>query len=266
MAEDLTEPRSAQAGAYAWRKMMKPEIVITPDAATLAHHAAARTVNLAREAAGTRGRFSLVLSGGSTPGALYHLLAKEPYRDQLPWQQIHLFWGDERCVPPDDPASNYRLAEESLMAYVPIPPENIHRIQGELEAAAAARSYEKGLQEYFCGPRTRFDLVLLGLGDDGHTASLFLGADALREAERLAVAVEAHYQDRPAQRVTLTLPAMNSARQVFFLVAGSAKAGIVQAVLEGPDKGLPAQQVRPTTGYLIWLLDAVAASQLRNKG
>lgn len=241
---------------------MQPEIVITPNPATLAREAAARLAKLAQEAIASRRRFSIVLSGGSTPGVLYRLLAGEPYRAQLPWEHIHLFWGDERSVPPDDPASNYQLAHESLLARVPIPPQNIHRVQGELEAGAAARAYERTLQDYFCGPQTRFDLVLLGLGDDGHTASLFPESAALGERERPAAAVEAHYQDRPARRVTLTLPAINSARQVWFLVTGSAKAGIVKEVLEGPDRGLPAQQVRPKAGQLLWILDEAAASRL----
>lgn len=245
---------------------MQPEIVITPDPAELAREAATRLADFAQEAIASRGRFSIVLSGGSTPGALYRLLAEQPYREQLPWEQTHLFWGDERSVPPDDPGSNYRLARESLLDHVPIPAENIHRIEGELEADLAAHTYEKVLQDYFCGPRTRFDLVLLGMGDDGHTASLFPGSDALEEGERLTFAVEANYQDRPARRITLTLPAINSARQVWFLVIGGAKAGIVQAVLEGADKGLPVQQIRPTAGQLLWLLDAAAASQLGARG
>jgi 6-phosphogluconolactonase len=232
-------------------------------AADTASAVAQRFSHLAREAIESRGRFSVALSGGSTPAALYRLLAEEPYRSQIPWAQVHLFWGDERCVPPDHRDSNFRLANETLLAQVPIPPANVYRVQGELEPEAAAHGYEKALQDFFCGPRTRFDLVLLGLGKDGHTASLFPGSDALHERERLAVAVEAHYQDRPAHRVTLTLPAINTARQVLFLVTGGAKAEIVQAVLEGPEGRLPAQQVRPTAGQLIWMLDREAASQLR---
>lgn len=242
---------------------MKPEIFVVPDSEVVAREAAQRLTNLALEAVESRGRFSVALSGGSTPGALYKLLAEDPYRGQIPWQGVHLFWGDERCVPPDDQCSNYWLVSETLIAHVPIPSENVHRVHGELGPEVAARSYARALRDYFCGPRTRFDLVLLGLGGDGHTASLFPESDALREKERLAAAVEAHYQDRPAHRVTLSLPAINSARQVLFLVTGSAKAGILQAVLEGPDRGLPAQRIRPTAGQLTWLLDAAAASQLR---
>ncbi len=241
---------------------MNPEIVIFPDPPALAREAARRFTDLAREAAESRGRFSVALSGGSTPGALYRLLAVEPDRGQIPWAQVHLFWGDERCVPPDDPGSNYRLAGDTLLDHVPIPAGNVHRVRGELEPGAAARAYERGLNDYFCGPRTRFDLILLGVGGDGHTASLFPGSGALQESERLALAVEAHYEGRPASRVTLTLPAINTARHIWFLVTGSAKADIVQAVLEGEDGGLPAQRICPTAGVLTWLLDAGAASQL----
>jgi 6-phosphogluconolactonase len=245
--------------------MVEVEIVILADAEALAHSAAQRFVTLAQEAATSRGRFSIALSGGSTPGALYRLLAEEPYQGQVPWAEVHLFWGDERCVPPDDPGSNYRLAKETLISRMPIPAGNVHRLRGELEPEEAARAYAREVRDFFCGPRPRFDLVLLGLGEDGHTASLFPGSPALQERERLAVAAEAHYQDRPAQRVTLTLPAINAARQVLFLVAGSAKAGIVQAVLEGPGAHLPAQMVQPTAGRLTWLLDAAAASQLKGR-
>jgi 6-phosphogluconolactonase len=242
---------------------MDVEIVVLPDAEALAHKAAQRLANLAREAAGARGRFSIALSGGSTPGRLYRLLAEEPYRSQIPWDEVYLFWADERCVPLQDPSSNYQLAEESLISRVPIPSENVHRVHGELEPKRAAQAYDRALHDFFCGPRPRFDLVLLGLGEDGHTASLFPGSPALAEKERLVVPATARYQDRPAQRVTLSLPAINGARQVFFLVTGSAKAGIVQAVLEGSTGPLPAQRVRPLAGQLTWLLDAGAASLLQ---
>jgi 6-phosphogluconolactonase len=242
--------------------MIDAEIVVMSNPGELAHEAAQRFAQLALEAVESRGRFSVALSGGSTPGALYRLLSEEPYRRQIPWEQIYLFWSDERCVPPDDPGSNYRLADEALISRVPIPSENVQRVRGELEPEAAARAYAKALYEFFCGPLARFDLVLLGLGNDGHTASLFPGGAALQETERLAVAVEARYQDRPAHRVTLTLPAINTARHVFFLVNGSAKASIVQAVLEGPAGRLPAQKTLPTAGALTWLLDAAAAAQL----
>ena len=242
---------------------MEAEIVVVPDPEVLAREAAQRFADLAREAVEFRGRFSVALSGGSTPGGLYRLLAEEPYRAQIPWDGVHLFWGDERCVPPDDPGSSFRLAEDTLIARVPIPPGNVHRVPGELGPEAAARVYETMLQDFFCGPRPRLDLVLLGLGEDGHTASLFPGSSALDENERLVAPVTAFYQDRPAQRVTLTLPAINGARQILFLASGKAKANIVQAVIEGPVGQFPAQRVRPTAGQLTWLLDTAAASRLQ---
>ena len=243
---------------------MTKEIIVVADAGTLAHEAARRFTGIAREAVESHGRFSVALSGGSTPRALYALLAEAPYRAQIPWDGVHLFWGDERCVPVDHPASNYRMADGVLTARVPIPPENVRRIHGERAPQAAARAYDKTLRDFFCGPYARFDLVLLGLGTDGHTASLFPGSPALRagEKERLALAVTAVYEDRPVQRVTLTPAAINTARHVLFLVTGTAKAKIVRAVLEDADAQLPAQKIEPAAGALTWLVDEEAASLL----
>jgi len=241
---------------------MDATILVRPDAAAVACEAARRFARLAKEAVRSRGSFSTAVSGGSTPETLYRLLAEEPYRSQIPWPKVHVFWADERCVPPQDPASNYRLAHEALLSRVPIPAGNIHRVPGELEGRAAAHAYAAALGDHFGGPRTRFDLILLGLGRDGHTASLFPGSDALLETEQPVAAVEAHYEGRPACRVTLSLPAINTARRVLFLVTGGAKAEIVRAVLEGPPRALPAQRIRPVAGKLIWLLDAEAARLL----
>jgi 6-phosphogluconolactonase len=241
---------------------MEAEIVIVPDAGAVARLGAQRFVRLARQASESRGRFTAVLSGGSTPSGLYRLLAGEPYRSEVPWGKVHLFWGDERCVPPNDPGSNYRLAEEAFLDHVPVPPENVHRVQGELPPEQAARAYALELEDFFCGPRARFDLVLLGLGHDGHTASLFPGSAALEETIRLVAAVEAQYEDWPAARVTITLPAINASRHILFLVSGSGKAKVVEKVLSDPVGPLPAQQVRPTAGTLTWLIDEAAASQL----
>jgi 6-phosphogluconolactonase len=243
---------------------MDAEIIIVPDAPALARRAAQRFTGLADQALELRGRFIAALSGGSTPGALYRLLAAEPYRSQISWEQVHLFWADERCVPPDDPGSNYRLAYESLIGHTPIPLENVHRVRGELEPQLAAQAYDRELQDFFCGPQPHFDLVLLGLGSDGHTASLFPSSEALEETERLAVAVTAFYDDRPARRVTLTLPALNAARHVLFLVSGGDKAEIVRAVLDDATAHLPAQRVRPLAGRLTWLLDAAAARNVQS--
>jgi 6-phosphogluconolactonase len=235
------------------------EIVILPDPRALAREAARRFTGLAVQAASDRGRFAVALSGGTTPRLLYRLLAREPYRGVIPWAQVHLFWADERSVPVTDPESNFHMVSDVLISHVPIPAPNVHRVPAELEPEAAAHAYEDLLFAFFGGPSPQFDLILLGLGGDGHTASLFPGSSAVQETERLAVVVEAHYQGRPSQRVTLTLPAINAARQVFFLVSGSAKASITQAVLEGPKGEFPAQHVRPTGGVLTWLLDAAAA-------
>jgi len=244
------------------REGIERQVVVVPDVVALAQEAAGRFVEQARAAVQSRGRFSVALSGGSTPEGAYRLLAQEPYRGQLPWDRMHLFWGDERCVPPDDPGSNYRLADQALISQVPIPAENVHRIPGELAPEAAARAYRRELENFFCGPLPRLDLVLLGLGSDGHTASLFPGSDVLEAVSDVAVAVEAQYEGRPARRVTLTLPAINAARQVLFLVTGESKARIVARVLGTRTGPLPAERVCPTAGELIWLLDEAAASGL----
>ncbi|MEJ2207506.1 MAG: 6-phosphogluconolactonase [Anaerolineae bacterium] len=244
------------------REGIDRQVVVVPDAAALAQEAAGRFFEQARAAVESHGRFSVALSGGSTPEGTYRLLASEPYRDQIPWDRVHLFWGDERCVPPDDPGSNYRLADQVLISRVPIPAGNVHRMPGELAPEAAARAYRRELEEFFCGPVPRLDLVLLGLGSDGHTASLFPGADALEEVTDMVVAVEADYEGRPAQRVTLTLPAINAARQVLFLVSGESKAGIVAQVLGSRTGPLPAERVCPTAGDVTWLLDEAAVSEL----
>lgn len=241
---------------------MEADIVVEPDPEALAHRAAAILADSAAEAIASRGRFSIALSGGSTPRSLYGLLAEEPYREQIPWSGVHLFWGDERCVPLDERISNYGLAHEALISRVAIPSENVHRILGELRPLRAARAYERELQDFFCGPLPRFDLVLLGLGEDGHTASLFPGSPVLDERERLAMSATGDYRGRPLERVTLTLQAINTARHVLFLVAGHAKAHIVQDVLEGPGGYYPAQRIQPTAGQVTWLLDEAAANLL----
>jgi 6-phosphogluconolactonase len=238
------------------------QVVVLPDLATLSQEAARRISVQVREAVQSRGRFTVALSGGSTPEGTYRLLGQEPYRSQLPWDGVHLFWGDERCVAPDEASSNYRLARQALIEQVPIDPENVHRIRGELSPQAAALAYRREMEEFFCGPLPRFDLVLLGLGTDGHTASLFPGSDALQATSDVAVAVEAQYAGRPTQRVTLTLPAINAARQALFLVSGEDKAEIVARVLGRRQGSLPAERVCPTAGELVWLLDEAAASRL----
>ena len=241
------------------------EIRTYPDADSLARAAAEHFVTLAAEAIAARGRFAVALSGGSTPRVTYTLLASDEFAARVDWSHVHVFWGDERCVPPDHPESNFRLADEALLSRVPIPSGNVHRVRGELDPEAAAQAYAAELHTFFGAPWPRFDLVLLGMGNDGHTASLFPGSAALHETARSVVAVTAHYQDRPVHRVTLTLPAINAARQILFLVTGATKAKILQAVLEGPEGPYPAQRIRPTSGHLAWLVDVEAASQLKGQ-
>jgi 6-phosphogluconolactonase len=234
------------------------------------HAAAELWVAAAASAIGGSGRFAVALSGGSTPERLYRLLATEPYVSGLDWSRVHAFQGDERCVPPDDPASNYRMARDALLARVPIPAENVHRIRGEDEPDAAAAAYERDLREAFAtpdgpprlSPGSRFDLVLLGMGEDGHTASLFPGSAALREPTRWVRAIR-HADGSPA-RVTLTPVVINSAAEVVFLVSGRAKAATLRRVREGPFQPdvLPAQIVAPRAVRLRWLVDADAAADL----
>ncbi|MAS35812.1 MAG: 6-phosphogluconolactonase [Anaerolineaceae bacterium] len=208
--------------------------------------------------------FAVALSGGSTPRALYELLAS-PERAQHPgWAKVHIFWGDERNVPPEHADSNYRMAREALLDQVALPRSNVHRIQGELNPAQAAAEYEQELRRFFArtGGKIRFDLVLLGLGDDGHTASLFPGTLALKERERAVVANPVPQLD--TWRISLTFPVINDASHVAFLVSGAAKAGALVKVLEGPHQPyeLPSQLVQPVDGELVWLLDQDAAASL----
>jgi 6-phosphogluconolactonase len=263
--------------------LKKPEIIIVPDRAVLARETAQRFVSLARQAiaahtlSGVEGRFSVALSGGTTPRDLYALLATPEFAAQIDWTRAHFFWGDERAVPPDHLDSNYRMAYETLLSRVPVPRRNIHRIRAEQDPADAARAYEQTLREFFApspvedggGPGVgvgvpRFDLILLGLGEDGHTASLFPHTAVLRETERW---VAAQYVDEiKMYRITLTAPVINAAENVWFVVAGAEKAASVRAVLRGdyrPDD-LPAQLIQPTNGRVVWLLDRGAARETTN--
>jgi 6-phosphogluconolactonase len=244
----------------------EPQIVVQPSLEALSREAAARFQRLAADSIAAAGRFSVALSGGSTPRALYRLLGQPPLREAIDWPRVHLFWGDERFVPTDHPESNYRLAREAFIGRVPIPAGNIHHVPtegGDPEVAAA--QYEETVRRFFAsseGEAPRFDLVLLGLGADGHTASLFPESPALDEDRRLVVA--AYVPKLGAWRLTLTPPALRGARHVVFLVSGSDKASVLREVLEGPynPQRLPAQLVRPAKGELTWLVDEAAASLL----
>jgi 6-phosphogluconolactonase len=222
-------------------------------------------IHAATDAVAQRGRFTIALSGGSTPKNLYRLIAANA-STSLPWDRMFFFWGDERHVPPDDPDSNYRMANENLLSKVPIPPANIFPIPAENpDAAAAAEAYEQTLRKFFAlapGEFPRFDLILLGMGPDGHAASLFPETAALQEKSRLVVAnwVEKLKTDR----ITFTLPVLNAARCVAFLVSGTDKAAMLHEVLEGkaPAEKYPSKLVQPSEGKLIWFVDRGAASEL----
>jgi len=229
--------------------------------------AAEEVVRTANEAVAQRARFTIVLSGGSTPKSLYNLLATNA-RTALPWDRMFFFWGDERHVPPTDPDSNYRMADETLLSKIPVPAGNVFRIKAENpDAAAVAEAYEQTILKFFqlkSGEVPNFDLILLGMGPDGHTASLFPGTTALQEKSHLVVAN--WVEKMKTHRITLTLPVLNAARCVTFLVSGTDKASVLRAVLEEdvPGEQYPSKLVQPAAGKLIWLMDRAAASQLRS--
>jgi 6-phosphogluconolactonase len=242
------------------------EIRVLADRDELNRAAAEEFVRVANVSVFERGRFHVALSGGSTPRDLYTLLAAGAFRQRVPWDKLQVFWGDERLVPPDHPESNYRMARESLLSHVPIPPENIHRVPVELaDAAQVAAAYERTLRTVFQlspGEAPRFDLALLGLGPDGHTASLFPGAVTLTETERLVAAP--WVEKFGMHRITLTARVLNHERRVIFVVSGEEKAAILSEVLQGPfEPGrLPAQLVRPEETGVLWLVDRAAARDL----
>jgi 6-phosphogluconolactonase len=244
-------------------------VLIFNDARELAQGAAKFILSAILQALTMQDRFSLMLSGGSTPKAMYHLMGQPPVIDLVPWSKVHFFWGDERCVPPDHADSNYNMAFESLLAQLSLPPENIHRIHGEIPPEVAAPAYGREIAAFFGEEDNppRFDLVLLGMGDDGHTASLFPDSPALKETKRWVVAVEHNGPPEPVvARVTITFPLINAARSVVMLVSGASKAGLVQRVLSGSEEiaTLPVQCVNPEKGELIWLLDQAAAGKSRS--
>jgi 6-phosphogluconolactonase len=228
-----------------------PEIL----ADAVARHIVAR----AAEAVAATGRFTLALAGGSTPRAAYAQLATDAFAHRVEWGRVHVLWGDERCVPPDDPRSNYRMAKEALLDRVPIPAQRIHRIRGEDDPEKAAAEYEGELRALL--GREGLDLALLGMGEDGHTASLFPGQAAVHETARWVLAVPT--PDATMWRITLTPALLNQARNVTFVVAGAGKAERLQQVLQGPFTPdlLPAQAIRPVEGQLTWMVDETAAGR-----
>jgi 6-phosphogluconolactonase len=236
---------------------MDPEIKVVPDAAEIAHEAAERIVAAGHRAAGEGRSFSVALSGGSTPKTLFELLAGPAYKSRIDWTRVEVFFGDERTVPPDHKDSNYRMAHEALLSKVPIPGDNVYRMAGELEPHEAAKQYGQMLKEKF--GEGGLDMVLLGMGDDGHTASLFPETEALNETKHRCVAN--FVPKLSTWRITLTAPFINRSKDVIFLVSGASKAARLQEVLEGPrdPRRLPSQLIQPTQGHLAWLVDAPAA-------
>jgi 6-phosphogluconolactonase len=247
--------------------MTMAEIEVFPDKDALVRAAAERFVAIAAETSRARGRCLVALSGGSTPKPLYELLASPSHAARVDWSRLHLFWGDERCVPPDHPDSNYRMTREALIDRVPIPAPNVHRIRGEDEPQAAADAYDRLLRDVFGGgdaPARSFDLALLGMGPDGHTASIFPGTAATTEARRWAMAVHVEHPHE-MWRVTLTTVVLNATANVTFLVAGADKAARLREAVRddgGPRPPLPAQLIKPAHGELRWMVDAAAGAGL----
>jgi len=240
-----------------------PILIIADDPSGLAREAAGLFVRSAGEGIQARGGFFAALSGGSTPRATHRLLADPPYLGAIPWKDTHLFWVDERCVAYTDPASNFGAAKEDFLSKIPIAEERIHPMPTTVLPEDGATRYTKDLETFLPRDRggvLRFDLIFLGIGDDGHTASLFPGQESLEEQERWIVAVKGGNPD--VHRLTMTLPVLNRGRKIVFLVSGNKKAGVVRKILEKEDAALPAGRVRPIDGELIWLLDAAAASML----
>lgn len=225
--------------------------------------AAQKFVDLACRAVKAKGRFAVAFSGGDTPRRAYELLARPEFKAHVPWEGVHVFWGDERCVPVDDPRSNERMARKALLDHVPIPPAQIHPIACAESPYKEAERYESLLRDFFTGWPSAFDLVLLGLGEDGHTAALFPRSSGVKEMKRWATEVEDY--EAGICRVTLTAPLFNQAAVVAFLVSGRAKARALYEVLEGPldPTQLPAKLIRPPKGELLWLVDEAAGAELK---
>ena len=246
------------------RRELRDQIQILPDLEAISHRAASIFVKIVRNAIDRKGRFVIAISGGSTPRRLYDLLASEEYSHQIDWEKVHFFWVDERCVPKNHEESNFKVSFGSAFSKVSMPLGNIHRIMGEEDPEKAARDYENEIREFFgTGDWPVFDLIILGMGKDGHTASLFPGSKSLEEREKLTVPV---YLEKPKiNRITLTLPVLNHASQILFLVSGRSKATVLSEVLGDGHKRdrYPAGLINPIHGDLIWLIDQEAADKLK---
>jgi 6-phosphogluconolactonase len=248
---------------------IRSDLLVVDDSEALSLTVAEAILVAINDVLGKKPQFSIALSGGSTPKQLYILLASDPFRSRVPWDRVHFFWGDERHVPPDHAESNYRMAKEAMLSKVSVPPGNVHRVLGEeRDAGKAASMYEEELRAFFrleTGQLPRFDLVLLGLGPDGHTASLFPETRALHEQQRLVV--DNWVVKTKSYRITMTPPVLNQADRTYFLVSGGEKAEMLREVLEGtrqPDR-LPAQLIQPVHGKLRWFVDREAAKCLHSK-
>jgi 6-phosphogluconolactonase len=247
--------------------MSERQIIILDTAEELFVRAAEEVAHVAGEAICMHGEFNLCLTGGTTPERTYDLLATR-FELSVDWKEVQFYWGDERCVPPDDPASNYSMANRTILSKLKVKPEQIHRIRGEDKPEDAAREYEEELRERLNlgdGEFPRFDLMLLGLGTNCHMLSLFPGIPALHEQHRLVVPVEV--DDKVRQRISMTAPVMNNSARIMFLVSGEGKAAAVKRVLEetdDPDR-VPAHLVAPKDGVVMWMLDKAAASQLSKR-
>lgn len=237
-------------------------IRIYNDLEALSQAAAKLFVDLSNQAIEEHGRFSVALSGGNTPRRLYELLAAPPLREQIHWETVHIFWSDERCVPADDPRSNFHMARKALLDHVSLPVANIHPMRGDIVPADAAVQYETELRTFFGDQPPVFDLILLGLGDNAHTASLFPHTDVLNETKHWVA--EVYVAELDMYRITLTAPLINQADQVAFLVSGTGKALALQNVLEGAYQPheLPAQLIHPNGSHPLWLADKAASHKL----
>ncbi len=248
-------------------RKLRIKYYVEQDAASLARRAAQYFVEMAGEAVAAQNQARIAISGGSTPKAAFQVMAdpNEPWRARMPWDKVDLYWVDERTVPPDNKESNYHMTREALLDHVPLHPDQIHRMEGELEPEVAAARYESQLRNSFRlegAESPRFDLIALGMGDDGHTASLFPHTAAIHELCRLVTAN--HVPQKDTWRLTLTWPVINHARSVFFLIAGADKAPVVHEVFVGPrdPERLPSQLIWPSSGILTLFLDKAAAALL----
>lgn len=246
-------------------KMTEPELHILATPEDAAQAAAAFVADLAETRIAAEDRFTIALSGGYTPRYLYELMASPPYVQSITWERWYVFWGDERCVPPDHQDSNYRMTREALLNHVPIPAKNIYPIRGDTRPKYAAEEYEQQLYHVFTPSKPAFDLILLGIGDDGHIASLFDGTDAIHENRRPVVAN--WVPQLQAYRITFTFPLINAAQTIAFIVTDESKSEVIKQVLE-PTSGdpiLPASQVKPTSGVVHWFLTRAATRRLERR-